>query len=80
MFVFLGFMWLLSGMTGLLWGYQEGRLPTLEEVLPYVREATHCFFLFFLFPIVTMTELQADRILLLLQPVQGRESLATSLN
>lgn len=47
MFVFLGFMWLLSGMTGLLWGYQEGRLPTLEEVLPYVREATHCFFLFF---------------------------------
>ncbi|SOV08125.1 uncharacterized protein UDID_17293 [Ustilago sp. UG-2017a] len=40
MFVFLGFMWLLSGMTGLLWGYQEGRLPTLEEVLPNVREAT----------------------------------------
>ncbi|CCF54296.1 uncharacterized protein UHOR_03944 [Ustilago hordei] len=38
MFVFLGFMWLLSGMTGLLWGYQKGRLPTLEEVLPYVRE------------------------------------------
>lgn len=44
MFVFLGFMWLLSGMTGLLWGYQKGRLPTLEEVLPYVRETTRSFF------------------------------------